>query len=119
MVAGGPRRGGRTGSGTLYKARRQGRPLRARTATRLEAALGWPVGSVPRVLSGGTPETELVAPWEARMTDVAAELAGTVVSAADRELLIKEVLLAVASALTAPQAGPDDPGREVADAHAS
>ena len=47
------------------------------------------------------------------------ELAGTVVSAADRELLIKEVLLAVASALTAPQAGPDDPGREVADAHAS
>ena len=112
-AAGGP------APGTLYKARRQGRPLRARTATRLEAALGWPVGSVPRVLSGGTPETELVAPWEARMTDVAAELAGTVVSAADRELLIKEVLLAVASALTAPQAGPDDPGREVADAHAS
>lgn len=113
-AAGGP------APGTLYKARRQGRPLRARTATRLEAALGWPVGSVPRVLSGGTPESPLSAPPQARVGDVAAELAASSgVSAAHRELLIKEVLLAVATVLNIPQAGPDDPGREVADAHAS
>lgn len=114
-AAGGP------APGTLYKARRQARPLRARTATRLEAALGWPVGSVPRVLAGGTPELTAPVPLEARVGDVAAELAAAGgVSASHRELLIKEVLLAVASVLNGPDATrPDDPGREVADAHAS
>lgn len=113
-AAGGP------APGTLYKARRQERPLRARTATRLEAALGWPLGSVPKVLSGGTPEFT-PAPLDARVGEVAAELAAAGgVSAARRELLIKEVLLAVASVLNGPEAtSPDDPGREVADAHAS
>lgn len=105
---------------TLYKARREGRPLRTRTATRLEAALGWPVGSVPRVLSGGTPDSAASSQLEARVGDAAAELvASGGVSAARRELLIKEVLLAVASVLDNPPSGPDESGRKVADVHAS
>ena len=116
VVAGGPRRGGRTGSGTLYKARQQGRPLRARTATRLEAA-----GLVRRlgaaVLSAELPRPNWWRPGKARMTDVAAELAGTVVSAADRELHQRSAF-GGGQRSDRPQADPTIPG-EVADAHAS
>ncbi|MDQ1246195.1 MAG: hypothetical protein QG597_562 [Actinomycetota bacterium] len=107
---------------TLYKARRQDRALRARTATRLEVALGWPVGSVPRILVGGTPDAPLPAHLEACVSDLTADLAaGNTVSAARRESLIREMLLAVASVLgtAQPPAAGAESDRTVADVHAS
>ena len=105
---------------TLYKARRQGRGLRAQTATRLEGALGWKVGSVPSTLAVGSPDLVLSTQLEARFSDVAAELvAAGGATQARRESLIKEVLLAVAGVLDSPYTDPDDRDREVEDVHAS
>ena len=105
---------------TLYKARRQDRPLRTATAARLEAALGWAAGSAPHILAGGNPQIavnplvgNIVGPPGSESGAGAAPVGET------RDAAIRAMLLAVASMLDQPYNAPGDPGWEAAGVHAS
>jgi hypothetical protein len=105
---------------TLYKARRQDRPLRTATARRLEDALGWAAGSAPHILAGGNPQLA-VKPLANNMVGTpGVEGGGGAPPAGEtRDAAIRAMLLAVASMLDHPYNAPGDPGWEAAGAHAS
>jgi len=105
---------------TLYKARRQDRPLRTATAARLEAALGWAAGSAPHILAGGNPHLAVKPLGESVFVAPSAEGGAVPPPAADqRDAAIRAMLLAVASMLDQPYNAPGDPGWEAAGVHAS
>lgn len=105
---------------TLYKARRQDRPLRTATARRLEDALGWAAGSAPHILAGGSPQLAVHPLADNIIGTLNAEGGGGAPPVGERrDAVIRAMLLAVASMLDHPYNGPGDPDWEAAGAHAS